>query len=439
LSLARRFLLPGLIAGALVRAAALPLPGTVDVGALKLWSFAAAYDVTGVYGVGGSPPERRLLYWQGNGGMTVDYPPLALYELAATGRAYAWWHPLFEDSPTLTVVTKLPGLVAQLALVAALLTGARRMFGDDVAAWTALAVWLNPAVVLDGPVLGYMDAAMAMPAVLALMAAAAGRPWLTGVLAAITLLTKAQAIFVLPVIAAALIWRPSGSRGRTVGSAALAFGVTSGLVLLPFIVRGAWANLLQALGRLGTHDMLSAQAANVWWIFTWVLRVRDVLGEWGWWRALTQELRILAISRAVDLGYPNARLVGVAIVGPAIGWAVWRVRRDPSLASSALFAGWCAYAYALFAAQVHENHMHLAVPFLAVGAGLEASYRRIFWTVSAIVALNMYLFYGLGQGWPPVIARSWTLVDMTVVLSLVNVAVFAWLTVRLARRHTPSL
>jgi hypothetical protein len=46
-----------LLAGAVLRAAALPLPGTGDVGSWKIWSFAAATDPAGVYGVGGNAAD----------------------------------------------------------------------------------------------------------------------------------------------------------------------------------------------------------------------------------------------------------------------------------------------------------------------------------------------------------------------------------------------
>ncbi|MFI5177662.1 MAG: hypothetical protein ACHQO8_03825 [Vicinamibacterales bacterium] len=81
---ARGRLLLGLLAGALLRAILLPLPGTGDVFIWKVWSANAARDVTSVYGVGGVPPEHRVLRWRGEE-MTVDYPPLTLEELAVGG------------------------------------------------------------------------------------------------------------------------------------------------------------------------------------------------------------------------------------------------------------------------------------------------------------------------------------------------------------------
>jgi hypothetical protein len=361
--------------------------------------------------------------------MTVDYPPLALYELGLVGRLYAAARPLYDDSPWLTASVKLPGLLAEALLVGVLYRFCRRQAGEATARWAALSVWLNPAVLLDGSALGYLDSQMAVPAVLAVIAAWQGLAAWAGVLVAAAVLTKAQAVFVLPAVAALVL------RHRIRDLPAFAAGglVTAALLLLPFVVIGAWSNLAQALSRLALHDALSAQAANIWWIATWVLRVQDAWPEVGGWAALTQEVRILAITRAVALGYPNARVVGLLLVGVAILWACFRIRRVDRAAEGFALAAWSMHAYALFAAQVHENHLAPAVLLLAPAAALEPRYRRVFWLLTAVVALNLYLFYGLGTGWPSAIPRGLTLIDATVVLSAVNVATFAWLTAITAR------
>jgi hypothetical protein len=416
-----------------VRAWVLPLPGTVDVSTWKLWTFAATNDLTGIYGVGGTPPERRLLHWQGLAGM-VEYPPVSLAELSIVGHLYAWRHPLFQDSPLLTATIKLPGVAAEFALVVGILTWGRRMFGERAATWTALAVALNPAFILHGPLLGYLDAQSAIPAVMALAAAFAGPVWLAGAGLAIAILTKAQPVFVAPAVGAALIWRHSAGRARAIGLALLGGGVVTAVVLAPFVARGAWPNLVQALGRLAQHDMMSGQTANVWWIATWILRVADVAGEWGWQAALLQPVRILGVSRAVALGYPNPRVIGVCLVALAIAWAVWRMRRATSLADAAALTGWSALAYAQLAAQVHENHMYLALPFFTIAAGLDRRYRSVLYWTSAIFTLNLLLFYGFGGSMPRPIDRSWTGLDASLLLAFVSVGVFAWSTRELHRR-----
>ena len=420
--------MPGLVLGAILRAAALPLPGMEDFGSWKVWSYAAAHDPTSVYGVGGSPPERRVLRWR-DAAVTTDYPPLALDELGAVGRLYRAVSPTYEDSTLLTVGLKLPGLLAEIGLVVVLLTWGRRVYGWDRAAGAALTFWLNPAIVIDGAALGFLDPQMAVPAVMSLMAIFAGSPGLAGVLLSAAILTKPHPIFVAPVIVAALLARPAASRAQAAVRFVAGSGLTAAAIVGPVIVRGAWSNLVQAVGRLATHDMVSAQAANVWWLLTYVLRVLDVWKEWGPRQALAQRLRILGISRVIALGYPNPRAVGLILVGLAILLAMWRMKRARSLADGAALAGWTAWAYAMLAAQVHENHLYLAVPFLAVAAGLDRRYTRMAWTVSLIATLNLYLFEGLGMGWPPLVDRTSSFIDASVLLAVVNVGAFVWFTV----------
>jgi hypothetical protein len=432
----RGWLFAALLAGFGLRIVALPLGGTGDVRIWKVWSFGAAYDVTGMYGVGGSPPEQRIVRWDGEA-MTVDYPPVALYELAIVGRFYSWMDPRFSEAPALNVLVKLPGLLFEFGLVALVLTWGRRRWGEAAAHWTAIALSLNPALILDGAVLGYLDPAMFVPLAIAVMLAWAGAPWLAGVLAAGAVLTKAQAIFVMPVVVA-LVARRRPGRWQSLGAFVAAGGLAAIVVLLPYVLRGSWWNLVNALSRLAAHDMVSAQAVNIWWIFTWVVRVMDSVQDWGWWGALTQEVRILMITTTVAIGYPNPRLVGLALVGFALATAVWWSSRVRTLGEAGALAGWSMYAYVMLAAQVHENHLVPAIPLLAVAGGFEKRFRPVCWGVSAIAALNLYLFYGIGPGLVPIVRRHHTIIDASVLLSVVNVAVFVWFTRLLVRRRPAS-
>ncbi len=416
----------GLVLGAILRALLLPLPGSPDVGSWKTLSFTGSFDATSLYGVGGNPPERRLLHWQDIAG-TTEYPPLALYEIGAAGRVYRAIDPTFKDSVLLTVLIKSPGLLAEILFVAAMLFWGRQSLGEGAARWIALAFWLNPAIVLNGAALGYLDAQMAVPGALALVAAGLGFPALAGALLAAAVLTKAQALFVAPVILLAVLLRDQASMRTAFVRFAVGNAVATALILLPIVARGAWPNMVQAISRLGAHDMLSGQALNAWWIVTWLVRSLYTL-DLGWFTAFSAPVRILGTSRFMELGYPNAKLTGAAIVIALLAWALWQSRNGRPLAGWAFVAGWSVFAYTMFAAQVHENHLYLAVPMLAVAAGLSRQYRAAFWAVSIITAFNMYIFYGLSDGWGPIINRRWTGIDLTVIASFINLGVFAWMT-----------
>jgi hypothetical protein len=413
----------GLVAGALLRAVLLPHPGTPDVPTWKAWAFAGSQDVTAMYGVGGSPPERGVVRWQDIEG-TTEYPPLALYELAAVGHAYRAIDPDFEDGAVLTALVKLPGLLAEIALVVVVLVWGRRALGDAGAVWMALAVWLNPAVLVNGAALGYLDAQMAVPAALAMLAAARGWPGLAGALAAAAVLTKAQAVFVGPALLLALWRQPIVPTSRAVGRF-LAGGLAAALlVVLPIILRGAWPNMVQAIGRLAAHDMLSGYGLNAWWIVTWFVRSSYGVAELGWFDAFTLPVRILGIERFMEVGFPNPKPIGAVVVLAAIGWGLWRARRARTLGAWAALGGWSVLTYFLFSAQVHENHLYLAVPMLALAAAAEPRWRALFWAVSVATALNMYLFYGLGAPGTLLIDRGWTLIDLSVLAAAANIAIW---------------
>ncbi len=416
-----------LAAGLLVRLVTLPWPGTGDTTIWKIWMFNAARGPVGaLYGVGGSPPERRILTFAG-AEAPVDYPPLTLYELGAVGRLYrAWSGHRFPNSDTLNVFAKLAPLAADIGFAALL----AMCIGSECA---VVAYWLNPAVILDGAVLGYLDPMYVLPAAGALVAAAGGYPFAAGALIAAAMLTKAQAVFVLPAVVLPIVVRRGSDAdqptigvwadmGRLLAGASVAIGAAT----LPVIAAGGLPNMVQALSRLATHDMVSANACNLWWIVGYVIRAKASMHDLGAWTAFTMPTRILGISRMIEIGYPNPRLVGLGLTAVACAWALWTARRERTLGAIAGLAAFLLHAYSALSAQVHENHLFGAVPLLVLAGAEERAFRPIAVAVTAIVALNLNLFYGFGNGIGYAIPRSITIVDATVVLAVMNCAALSW-------------
>jgi len=414
-----------LAAGLLIRLIALPLDGTEDVLVWKTWSYGALHQgVSRLYGVGGHPPERGLVRW-GTRSTTVDYPPLALYALAATGFVYQAFSPAFDNTRWLTVAIKLPSLLAEIALTWLLWSFVSRRYGEDEARWAATAYWANPATILSGPVLGYLDPLAALPAVGSLIAACTGAPIVAGALLAVACLTKLQAVFVAPVVLLAT-WNsaPAARRSRMARGLAAAIVVTV-VVLLPYFLIGAGRNVRQGVSSLLRHDMLSADAANVWWIVTYVLRAIYAVGDMSVWGALTMTLRILGVSTIVRLGYPNPRPLAISAVVIAMAWALWRARRSRDLSLVSATAAFIVHAYFVLGIAVHENHLYLALPLLALAASGRPKLRPIHLAVSAVVALNLFLFFGFGRDLP-LPPRHFTIIDATAILAVANCALFVW-------------
>ncbi|MFL6278960.1 MAG: hypothetical protein ACJ731_02515 [Vicinamibacterales bacterium] len=414
-----------LAVGLLIRLVALPLHGTEDVMVWKTWSYGALHQgVTTLYGVGGAPPVRGLVRW-GDRSTTVDYPPVALYQLAAIGRIYQAFSPEFANTRWLNIAIKFPGVLAEIVLTWLLYALARRRYGPGPARWASIAYWANPASILSGAILGYLDPLIALPAVGSVSAAVMGAPVMAGALIAIACLTKAQAVFLVPVVALAA-WngattKPASAAARLVGAAA----IVSFALVLPYLLIGAGRNLVQGVSSLLRHDMLSADAANVWWVFTYFMRASYAVADMGWWAAWTMPMRILGISTIVKLGYTDPRPFATAAVLVVTLWALWHARRSHELSLLCALGAFIVHAYFVLGVAVHENHLFLAVPLLAFAACARPRLRRIHIAISGVVALNLFLFFGLGRGMPAP-PRMFTIVDSTVLLAAANCVLFVW-------------
>ncbi len=206
-------------------------------------------------------------------------------------------------------------------------------------------------------------------------------------------------------------------------------GITTMYGVLPFILRGALPNLAQGVGSLLRHDMLSATAANVWWVITWLLRASYAVADLGAWTAWTMPVRILGVRRFMELGYPNPRPIGAALVLGAAAWAFYRARLALARGGSPVFVlaagAFALHAYFMLAVQVHENHLFLALPLLAAVAAVDPRYRAVAGATSAVMVLNLLLFYGIGRDLRP-LPRTATIIDATALLAIVHVVVFIW-------------
>ena len=414
-----------LIFGLLVRLTALPLPGTEDVTTWKIWAFGASRHVTHMYGVGGTPPVRGVVNW-GSLETTVDYPPAALYVLALVGLAYRQMDPAFADRPALTAAVKIPGLLCGIGLTLLLAWTTRRITGSARAGrWAALAYWLNPATVINGEVLGYLDPLMMLPGIGAFVLLHLGAAESAGLALSTAILMKPQGILLVPAFALAA-WHTGGARAMLRAAAA---GILATVALmLPFAAIGALPNMWLAFGSFyARRNILSGYAANVWWIANYALRAYYQIPRLGFPHAFFVEVRrIMAVSTFQEVGLPNPRPFASAAVAATAGWGLWRLRHSSDLAAHLLAAAFVVHAFFVLGVGVHEHHMMLAVPLLALAAALRRSLRPVFYVVSAIVALNMNLFYGIGMGIGYSIPRLLLGLDLTVILSVANIAALIW-------------
>ncbi len=447
-------ILIGLITVAtLIQIAALPLPGSSDMRVFRIWTYGAAtVGPTQVYGTGGSLPtwreitqDRILPTEQGDtsrrrwltfdGEVTrVDYPPVALYALAIVGWLYQAAFPTFPASIALTIAIKLLVVLAGVGLTILLMSAVTSSDGWVAGRWAALAFWANPAVILHGAVLGYLDAVSALPAVAALIAAS--RQWAAtaGVLLAISCLIKPQGLLVLPALVLALSPRRTGGR-RAIGRAALAGALTVAVCTAPIVAAGAFGNMCTALAHLLTDGLLSGTALNAWWLVTFFGQAAHDLSQGTTLAtALTQPVSDISIpdffARAgvnASVGMFTALGLGSwTVVVAVVAWAMRQARDAADLPRLSALAAFTVHAYAVLALQVHENHLFLALPLLAIVAAARPQYRTLFLAVTAIAGLNLNLVYGFGEEVGYAMPRTLTGIDATVIVAALNCAALAW-------------
>ena len=423
----RSFVLAALVAGALVRAAALPFPGAGDVDSWKVWSYHAVTDgVTKLYGTG-SPPQYTDFTFHDDRA-PVNYPPLALYELGAVGWLYSRaTGGRFPDTVALTVAVKALPVVFECGLVATLFLALRRTSSDDQARWATVAYWLNPAAIVGASLCGYLDTLLALPVLGALVAAVAGAPAVAGVLAACAVLTKPQGTFVLPAVLLA-VWNAGDSqhalkRAFIGGLSGLA---VSAIILAPMVAAGVWPNMLHMLGTVRDADSLSMSGYNFWWLAGHVMTaVYASMHGGSLWTAMTVPATYVTFDRAEAHGLTHLRAVGAVLAAAGILWGLWVGRRARDLPLVAAVAGFSVYAYSMLATRVHENHVFLAVPLLVAAAAGRRRFAPVLAAVSMLFTLNL-VFYGVSDDGRITVPRMLTVVDTTLLLSLLGCVTLFW-------------
>lgn len=138
-------------------------------------------------------------------GHFADYPPGYIYALYVVG----WLRDalgLTDDTPASWLLTKLPALLADIALSAALARTAWRKLGAAAGATVAFLMAVNPMLLVASTLWGQIDSVVTLLVVLGIVALTEGRTTKASVWLALAVLVKPQAVVFLPFLAYSL-WR----------------------------------------------------------------------------------------------------------------------------------------------------------------------------------------------------------------------------------------
>lgn len=339
-----------------------------------------------------------------------NYPPVHLYVLASTG---AFYHALAPNGDwrdqLLAALLKLAPVAADLALGALLYTEIRRRASAGVALAGAATYLLNPAIIWNTAYWGGIDAFHALFATTALVLAA-GSSVLVGPFAALALGSK---LLALPELLAIV---PRLARVGRVAYVAVvvASGMLAGLLLAaPIVLAGDTARMLAALfNNLGNTPVVAANAHNLWWLVT--------LGN-GWRR-----------DTGVVAGGISYRNAGLALWSLASLHGLWRQwQRDQTLDQLTESAAYLGFAFFMLLTEVHENWSFGLFAPLVLAAVTRPVLRPLYVALSLTAVANMALQDPPLRNWigPGFDGTAWRL---GVANAGVNVALFAWWSMRLA-------
>jgi Gpi18-like mannosyltransferase/4-amino-4-deoxy-L-arabinose transferase-like glycosyltransferase len=360
----------------------------VDVGSYSAWALKLAAE----------GPARFYAP-----GYFADYPPGYMYVLWWVGlaaRALRWsW-----DTPAFLALLKLPALLADLAITR-LLFARLRPYGKRLAWLASLAFALNPALVINSAFWGQTDSVLALLALLAFFAQGAGRFELAWALGALAVLTKPQALLIVPLLA---IW-PWGwwKSGRPV-SAALAALATVMVVVDPFRGDKPWSWLIDLYrGTAGYYAETSVNAMNL----------AALIGGMRHNDAET----ILGLSKQV-WGFGIGGAIGLAL------FALYLFRRRDRVMQTVLLA-WAPLVSFMCWTRMHERYVYPFFVFLGL-LGVSGPFGVLYWAMSALFLANQAIVYVYQE--PATAGPEWLWRSLALMTTL-GFAGSLWLVARVAR------
>lgn len=434
-----------LAAGLLIRLPLLPLPGTEDTYYFRLWGAQAlAHGILNVYTLrdaevlrvlrlrlAGEPVKQRIVTQTELGPLPgiPDYPPgnILLLEWSCAACRVVQGGQL-RAGPLLNACLNFPPLVFSLGIALALWWFAAKAGFGRVSGAVA-AVWLNPALILTSPVLGYQEPVFAFFGFVALILLYERRYTWCSLAAALACVIKPQGLIILPVIAAGFL-AEGGLRAAVRHGARLALFIF--LLLSPYILTERSLALFAGVFLGARFPALSPQELNIWWLVGPLLRAASERS----WQAFAgvvgmysrADFAAIAGFDALWISLPALALF--TAVNMFFLWQELRAGNRPAVFWSAALE---VYGYTMLSLFVHENHLYAALiyasPLLLLAGRF---FVRMFWTLTAMYALNLYLFDGFGRGFEDSVhwARTFAGLDPTIPLAIASVVLFVYLLTR---------
>jgi hypothetical protein len=390
--------------------------GTTDVDYFAAWGREVANgNLFNLYlgGPGGTFSYRLVDTFTG----TIPYPPAFLYLLG-----------LFS------VIARFIGgesdLVFRMAANVLGITGTYivlRLFQSysPQKSWTKPSrYFVSACLLMFAPILGYQDAISLVFLLLGVQAVLRNKSYQAGFLFALSLLTKQLILIALPGIALYLVLNLHPKRTKIALQTGISFVFSSFLLLSPFLFMDNRKRVLTSLIESSNHAVLSANGANLGWLFTWVSRMRVGINlqtlEIGGSMGDSFDVSLLGTEVSARLICLSVMLFTISLV--VIISCITRMRHFPielCAVCSAVYLSYCC-----FGTGIHENHIYIGLALVTCADMIRnskvSSLTHLGWLM---MCLHLYASYGFGRSvdvyrFPPLVVQFIILGAFIVYVSL---------------------
>lgn len=298
------------------------------------------------------------------------YPPLMLGFLDIVGHLYQW---LFSssfalDGPQLGFMIKGLGIFFDVLIWVAIYFWVRKRNGQRAAVLCALAYAFSPAIIFDVSYWGEPDPIHSFFLLISVLLLADRKPALGWASLAAAAFVKPQVWVFLPLAGILTLWR-SGLKGLASGAGAAVLVVL--VMVSPYVRHGTLADLMtlpQAIYE--AMPVLSANAHNIWWLYN----SEPAL--------VPDDGRVWLVSQ---------RALSLMLLGIFYCYALWRLRGRADQTALLGIAAFLGFSFFMLPTRVHENHMFMVLPLLAVAMAGDARLRWVFGVLSVTFLANLAL------------------------------------------------
>lgn len=291
----------------------------------------------------------------------------------------------------------------------------------------ALLIWLNPLIILNAPIQGYLDQLAALFTVVSIVAVVRENLILATVFSAFAILTKPQAVMIAPTVFVFGLTHCSLRENLRAWSAGFIAAIA---VCLPWIISNRFLGIPLAILNIRQHpNAIVVDALNAWWPLRYFVTARTASPETE--NAARLYRQILSHADLTDVinvdlsGLPSLILIPTF----AMLLFLWvRLVKSKRLEFAPLIAGMCTFAYFLFAKAVHTNHYFLMIPLFSI---FVFSAGKLPWWFALLTASFLFqdlLFFGFGRNYDPIfnaMVRDGML-GLTNYVSFLNILLFLY-------------